>query len=370
MAPSGPTVRLFVTFSLAVLAAAYAACGGDDPPAGPDGGNGGPPPSTVDTIPPAGIVDLTASNPGAGSIALQWVAPGDDGWDGTAHSYDMRYSTAAIDEGNWGDARRYADPPAPTSGGSVQVHRLTKLDANTTFCFAIKSTDEAENESELSALAWGTTGQEYAKPNPVTDLTAVAVDSLSFLLTWTATGDDGNEGTAAVYDMRYRRFSGVTESNWESSTQVDNETAPKPSGEPESLIVAVETPNAHHGFALKVGDEVPNWSEISNVCLALGGDSYLWSFPLEVKMGKELTVIYRAPGSQHVSVELHWGYTAGPCGQGDIVLFAGFPDEGTYTITYDFFDPETQSYHRLGTYWLIFCVAHEQVGTARVEFVN
>ncbi|MBM3242012.1 hypothetical protein FJZ31_37550 [Candidatus Poribacteria bacterium] len=42
-----------------------------------------------DTIPPAAVIDLTASSPTATSITLTWTAPGDDGNVGTAAQYDI-----------------------------------------------------------------------------------------------------------------------------------------------------------------------------------------------------------------------------------------------------------------------------------------
>jgi len=369
MAPKRPTFHIVVTLALVVTTAAYHGCGGEDPPSGPDGNNG-PPDETVDTIPPADIEDIITTAPGAGSLALQWVSPGDDGWEGTALSYDVRYSETGIDESTWEFAEPFGDPPPPVPGRQIQICRVYGLDAKTLYHFAIKTRDEAGNESGLSKVVSDTTGQEQAPPGDVTDLTAVAVDSLSFLLTWTAPGDDASAGTAAGYDIRYRLFSGVTESNWASSTEIDNEPLPKPFGEPESLIVSVATPNTNHGFALKAHDEVPLWSDISNVCLALGSDTYVWSFPFELRKGRDLTVIYRAPGGEHVRVELHYYYAGDPCGLGDIVLFDGTPAGGTYTLTYDFFDPGTQDYHRRGTYHLYVCINGTKFGTSRVDFVD
>lgn len=143
---------------------------------------------TIDTIPPAAIEDFIARLPGAGSIALQWKAPGDDGTSGTAAAYDIRYSRATIDEDNWDDADSFAYPPAPTRGGTIQTCRVYGLDANTHYFLAIKARDEAGNEADLSRNAEGTTGPEYNSPGPVTDLAASAVDSVTFLLTWTAPG--------------------------------------------------------------------------------------------------------------------------------------------------------------------------------------
>ena len=68
-------------------------------------------------IPPAAITDLAASSPTEDSVTLTWTAPGDSGNTGTAASYDIRYSTAAITEANWAAATQVTGEPAPAVGG-------------------------------------------------------------------------------------------------------------------------------------------------------------------------------------------------------------------------------------------------------------
>lgn len=58
-----------------------------------------------DSIPPADIDDLglMEAYPGDnhGEIVLKWYASGDDGTEGNAHHYQIRYSRNPIDESNW-----------------------------------------------------------------------------------------------------------------------------------------------------------------------------------------------------------------------------------------------------------------------------
>ncbi len=51
---------------------------------------------TTDSSPPARIADFRAENLVAGQIPFAWTAVGDDGLTGTAHSYDLRYTTVAL----------------------------------------------------------------------------------------------------------------------------------------------------------------------------------------------------------------------------------------------------------------------------------
>ena len=52
--------------------------------------------------------------------------------------------------------------------------------------------------------------------------------------------------------------------NWDSATQVTGEPSPKAFGLPETFIVSGLSPSKFYHFAIKTGDEVPNWSGLSN----------------------------------------------------------------------------------------------------------
>ncbi|MFA6272379.1 MAG: fibronectin type III domain-containing protein [Patescibacteria group bacterium] len=86
----------------------------------------------------------------ANSINLEWTAPGDDGFTGTAVEYDIRYSTQAINSSNWDSATQVIDPPAPSSAGTEESFIVMGLAPNTTYYFAIKT---ADNEGQWSALS-------------------------------------------------------------------------------------------------------------------------------------------------------------------------------------------------------------------------
>lgn len=101
-------------------------------------------------------------------------------------------------------------------------------------------------------------------PAPVADLSISDQMLDSVTLNWTAPGDDGNIGTATTYDIRYST-SPINEANWDMATQCIGEPAPQPAGNPESLLVTNILPRTDYYFALKTADEVPNWSEVSNI---------------------------------------------------------------------------------------------------------
>ena len=56
----------------------------------------------VDVTPPAAITTLATTGQTTTQVMLRWTAPADDnGAGGKVASYDVRYSTSAIDESNW-----------------------------------------------------------------------------------------------------------------------------------------------------------------------------------------------------------------------------------------------------------------------------
>lgn len=93
-------------------------------------------------------------------------------------------------------------------------------------------------------------------------------------LTWTATGDDGDVGTAAAYDLRYSTDSMVLV-NWVSAVQAVGEPLPKPSGSPESFVLTgIPDPSIAAVFiAIKVRDEAFNWSPLSNIVNTRANDT-------------------------------------------------------------------------------------------------
>jgi hypothetical protein len=135
-------------------------CGGTCPPGCSEGetcNEAGQCTLDADTTPPYPITDLTASNSTEGSITLTWTAPGDDLATGTASEYDIRYSTASITEANWTSATEVSNEPAPQVSGTSQTHVVSSLSPDTTYYFAIKTTDDADNASALSNVASGKT---------------------------------------------------------------------------------------------------------------------------------------------------------------------------------------------------------------------
>lgn len=231
----------------------------------------------ADRIPPGTIEDLSAQEGELeGEVVLSWTATGDDGELGVATRYILRYSTSLITEANWRFATTY-EPSlswAPKPAGQQELKVVSGLDPGRTLYFALKVFDEAQNSSGVSNCASAVSGRDTVPPSPITDLAAEPGD-YSATLVWTATGDDGIEGQAAAYELRYSERM-ISSGNWDDATLYEASTTwlPKPAGAAESHQVLGLAAGKRYYFALKAIDESGNSSPISNVASAVPlGDS-------------------------------------------------------------------------------------------------
>lgn len=120
------------------------------------------PPDTAETMAadftqPAATTDLSVAGVTSGSAILNWTAPGDNGSQGTAFRYDLRYSNQPITADNWQYATTASSLPDPQSAGSEEMATVTGLDAGTTYYFAMKAKDDSWQESPLSNVVTATT---------------------------------------------------------------------------------------------------------------------------------------------------------------------------------------------------------------------
>jgi hypothetical protein len=101
-------------------------------------------------------------------------------------------------------------------------------------------------------------------PGDVTDLVVELDGATGVILSFTAPGDDYDEGTATQYDVRWRQGGPFTAGNWASGTQVSGEPMPSAAGTVEFVTVSGLSECSIYYFAMKAADEDGNWSDISN----------------------------------------------------------------------------------------------------------
>jgi hypothetical protein len=108
-------------------------------------------------------------------------------------------------------------------------------------------------------------GPDLVPPAAVGDLTVTGFTASSVTLEWTAVGDDGTGGGPAdFYDIR-RSIVPITEANFASATLVGGEPIPGVPGAHESFTVTGLAPGTRYYFAMKVHDQTPYPSPLSNV---------------------------------------------------------------------------------------------------------
>jgi hypothetical protein len=193
------------------------------------------------------------SSDAAGSVNLTWPSPGDDPGIGAPTSYDVRFSGAAINGGNFGAATELDGEPVPQSFGLQESFTVPAPEEGATVHFALTASDELGNTSLVSNDAVFVT--TITAPSNVLDLEATMVTSLTARLAWTATGDDGNVGTATSYDIRVS-MAPINAGNFDAATPVSG-VAPIPlaPGTPQSMTVTGLNPSTPYHFAMKVEDE-------------------------------------------------------------------------------------------------------------------
>jgi hypothetical protein len=105
-------------------------------------------------------------------------------------------------------------------------------------------------------------------PAPIDDLLASTGTNLwSVKLTWTATGNDGTNGTAYAYSLRYATNE-ITSTNWNSATEYPLYGTPRPAGASETATLSMPAPDTLYYFGIQAIDEAGNSSALTNVCAA------------------------------------------------------------------------------------------------------
>jgi outer membrane protein assembly factor BamB len=220
----------------------------------------------LDEAPPAQIIDLAASSPTGSTITLTWTAPGDNGNEGNATGYWVKYSKLGlVTASNWTSATNLTQSQLwmPAKNGTIETRIVSGLTPDTRYWFAIEAYDEVPNYSVISNCASGKIS-DLVPPAAMTDLAVTTVTNVSLTLTWTAPGDNGNNGNAAGYTVKYSTTGLITDANWESATTYTQSWIPVKNGTTETHVVTGLMPHTQYWFAIKAFDETPNFGDVSN----------------------------------------------------------------------------------------------------------
>ncbi len=105
------------------------------------------------------------------------------------------------------------------------------------------------------------------QPGPVSALTAQTLAHNQVQLHWTASGADGDRGTAAYYELRYATAP-ITVQNFSQATLVPTERPPRVSGTLDTLLVTGLDATTVYYFALRTRDLLGQVSPVSEVVSA------------------------------------------------------------------------------------------------------
>ena len=212
--------------------------------------------------PPARIVDLAGAATAPDRVRLQWTAPGDDGSVGTATSYETRYALAPLTAASWATGDVAGNPPAPVAAGGDQIMDVTGLDSGTRWYFAVRATDDRGNVGPVSNTVLVPT-PDITSPGGVDDLAAEPGPfGRTLALSWTATGDDGDEGRVARVEVRYAP---TPWPGWDAAAVSPQNVVPVMGGQEQSFVLQFLSDELEYGVAIRSYDEADNAGTISNV---------------------------------------------------------------------------------------------------------
>lgn len=227
--------------------------------------------TTTDPTVPSAITDLTISNVTSSGFNVTWTEQSDNGGpsgSGNISSYTVKYSTSAITSNTlFTNATTYSQSWTPLAPGNSHTETLSGLSADTTYYIAIKSCDSVPNCSSIAASGPSQKTTDSVAPDAVTGLSAGTATSSTISLTWTEPSDNGGaagSGNVTSYTVKYST-SAITSGNFSSATTFSQNWAASSPGASHTETVSGLTATTTYYFAIKICDEVPNCSTISNV---------------------------------------------------------------------------------------------------------
>ena len=299
----------------------------------------------AEQVPPSDIANLSVEAAAPNNVTLTWTAPGDDGSVGTANRYEVRYAIWPITNLNWGAAALAPNAPTPQPSGSAEHFTVPNLNSGVTYYFAVRAADEVPNWNGLSNVVNTITADNIA-PNPITDLGAEAGDNAGeLILTWTATGDDGMNGTATQYLIAYSQEE-ITAANWQSATLVTDPPAPLAAGQAQTYTITGLAEATQYWVVMVAVDEADNNSGLSNITSGESGfefgtgtddddpDGVPSTYELHQNypnpFNPTTTIEYGVPEQSYVTLTVY-----NILGQPIVTLVDGEKAAGTYSTVWD-----------------------------------
>ncbi len=148
-------------------------------------------------------------------------------------------------------------------------------------------------------------------PAQISDLTAdPGANTSEIILTWTASGDDGNSGTATNYVIRYSTVPIQNAASWNDAIDITGEPDPQSSGTPQTMTVSNLFYDTLY-FAIRAVDNKNNWSVISNSPSAVpklpSNDQLYQNFPnpFDPYKGETTIIQYDLSDSANIFIKIY-----------------------------------------------------------------
>lgn len=254
---------------------------------------------TKDSEAPAAITDLQIADILEDAVILEWTASGEDGMEGQAKAYDIRYSQDPITEENWESAQMVSLVPRPSEAGTLETVKVTDLYPNTLYYFAVIAVDSSGNASPLSNVVDVLTIDTISPPM-ITTLRAEKVKDNAVLLTWLSPGDDEFRDMPERYEIRYRegQETPLNETTWPQSSQVDEPPIPSGKGDEEQFLLSGLAQDSFYSIGIKAFDEYGNASDISNIVQVFTSVDSVTDLAILDFSGQSVTLTWTTPGGE------------------------------------------------------------------------
>ena len=190
---------------------------------------------------------------GETTVTLQNVAPPPETQIASAQARDnaVRLRWNGVDESDLGGYRIYfgtdstqyegiaaGGQASPITAGEANKAVIEGLPNDSTFFFAVAPYDVAGAEADRSAAVAATPVDSVAPGKPLNLRPTLQADTLA-VLAWTAPGDNGSEGLAYAYEVRYdgAPVGSDTSAWWDAATPADVTQPPSEAGTEESVPI-------------------------------------------------------------------------------------------------------------------------------------
>ncbi len=110
-----------------------------------------------DMMPPGAPTEMTAIDVSSASAVIEWAAPGEDGLEGRASTYEIRFMAGTpITEANFATGTPIEGVPVPDEPGLLQSLELRHLLFDTEYSVGIRAVDDCNKTGPLTVLMFRT----------------------------------------------------------------------------------------------------------------------------------------------------------------------------------------------------------------------